>query len=338
MPKCGSQVVLCNLPVRFDTYIGCSHGCRYCFVQKKTSIQTIERGEGTESLRAFISGQRSTETKWCDWDIPLHWGGMSDPFQPIEKLKRYSYDCLKILAETKYPFVVSTKGALAADDEYLELLSKCNVVLQISMVCSKYDQLEKGAPTYEERLNMCRKIAPKVKRLIVRVQPYMLEVFDDVMKNIPRLADAGVYGVTFEGMKFYKSKPGMVKVGGDCCYPLPLLRSHFTRLREQCHKHGMKFFSGENRLRAMGDGMTCCGIDGLEGFKGNPYNICMMLNGKAPDPTEIMQQPGTADCFKSLNQTAGVGRRLKNTSFAGMMQKDLAEKKAYYKTTFGFDE
>ena len=31
----------------------------------------------------------------------------------------------------------------------------------------------------------------------------------------------------------------------------------------------MKFYSGENRLRAMGDSMTCCGIDGLEGFKGN---------------------------------------------------------------------
>ena len=27
--SCGSQVILCNLPVRFDTYVGCSHGCRY---------------------------------------------------------------------------------------------------------------------------------------------------------------------------------------------------------------------------------------------------------------------------------------------------------------------
>ena len=40
--KCGSQIILCNLPVRFDTYRGCSHGCRYCFAQKKNDIIRVE--------------------------------------------------------------------------------------------------------------------------------------------------------------------------------------------------------------------------------------------------------------------------------------------------------
>ncbi len=31
MPECGSQVILCDLPVRMDTYKGCSHNCKYCF-------------------------------------------------------------------------------------------------------------------------------------------------------------------------------------------------------------------------------------------------------------------------------------------------------------------
>ena len=26
---CGSQVVLCEYPIRLDTYEGCSHDCRY---------------------------------------------------------------------------------------------------------------------------------------------------------------------------------------------------------------------------------------------------------------------------------------------------------------------
>ena len=34
---------------------------------------------------------------------------------------------------------------------------------------------------------------------IVRIQPYMPEVFHDVMKNIPRIAEAGAYGVIVEG-------------------------------------------------------------------------------------------------------------------------------------------
>ena len=186
--KCGSQVILCNLPIRFDTYKGCSHGCRYCFAQKKRNIGKIERDETVEAMRSFIEGKRSRETAWCDWNIPIHWGGMSDPFQPIEKNIRASYECLKLLAETQYPFVVSTKGRLAADPEYLDLLARCNCVVQVSMVCSKYDQLEPGTLSYEERLQVARALAQRVQRVIVRIQPYMPEVFADVMKNIPRLA------------------------------------------------------------------------------------------------------------------------------------------------------
>ena len=112
--KCGTQVILCNLPVRFDTYKGCSHGCKYCFAQKKQNIAKIQRDETVEALRSFIEGKRGRETAWCDWNIPIHWGGMSDPFQPIEKNIRASYDCLKLLAETKYPFIAGRAVRVAA--------------------------------------------------------------------------------------------------------------------------------------------------------------------------------------------------------------------------------
>ena len=153
--KCGSQVILCNLPVRFDTYTGCSHACKYCFVQKKQNIARIQRGETVDALRSFIQGKRCRDTAWCDWNIPIHWGGMSDPFQPIEKNIKASYECLKLLAETKYPFVVSTKGRLVADPEYLELLARCNCVVQVSMVCSKYDPLEPGDTTLSGTAENC---------------------------------------------------------------------------------------------------------------------------------------------------------------------------------------
>ena len=333
--KCGSQVVLCNLPIRFDTYKGCSHGCKYCFAQKKANITKIQRDETVEALRSFIEGKRSRETAWCDWNIPIHWGGMSDPFQPIEKTIRASYECLKLLAETRYPFVVSTKGRLVAEEEYLSLLERCNCVVQVSMVCGQYDKLEPGTPTYEERLAIVRKLAERVQRVVVRIQPYMPEVFGDVMKNIPRLADAGVYGIVVEGMKFYKAKPGMVKVGGDSCYPLEIPRRDFESLKAQAHRNGMAFYAGENRLRMMGDAECCCGIDGLDGFKGNDYNLCMLLNGKTPQPTEKMKEVGTAGCFQSLNQVAGINRKLNRQSFYGIMQEQLIEKADYYRTIFG---
>lgn len=334
--KCGSQIVLCNLPIRFDTYVGCSHGCRYCFVQKKNGqLEAVKKGDTVESLKAFVQGKRSGETAWCDWNIPIHWGGMSDPFQPVEKKCGYSLECLKYLAETKYPFVVSTKGRLAASPEYLELLAECNCVVQISMVCSRYDQLEKGAPSYEERLEMLRTISPKVKRTIVRIQPFMHEVLQDVLKNLPRVKAAGAHGVVVEGMKFAKAKPGLVRVGGDCVYPIELLRADFEQIKAEAHRCGLVFYSGENRLRNMGDDMTCCGIEGLDGFKPNTYNLCMMINGKNTQPTERMKQVGTADAFKTLNQTAGSGQKISKQSLAGIMQNELAQKADYYRKIFG---
>lgn len=298
----------------------------------------IERDESVDGLRSFIEGKRGNETEWCDWNIPIHWGGMSDPFQPVEKQIRASYECLKLLAETKYPFVVSTKGRLVADPEYLDLLAQCNCVLQISMVCSKYDRLERGTPSYEERLAILKTVSARVQRTIVRIQPYMPEVFHDVMKNIPRIAEAGAYGVIVEGMKFFKAKPGMTKIGGDFCYPLPRLRHDFEAIKAECHRYGLKFYSGENRLRAMGDSMTCCGIDGLPGFRPNEYNLCMLMNGKNPEPTEKMKEVGTGGPFKTLNQSAGSGRKIAKQSFYGLMQEELAKKTDYHRKVFGLDE
>jgi DNA repair photolyase len=315
---CGTQIVLCDMPIHFDTYKGCSHACRYCFVKRNTDISKIERDNCIKQLKRFISGERTKETNWCDWNIPLHWGGVSDPFQPVERKYGISYQCLQLFAETGYPFIVSTKGKLLATDKYLSMLKKCNAVVQLSMVCSKYDIIEQGCPSYEERLVMARKIAPNCKRLIVRLQPYMTEVFRDVLENIPRLKEAGVYGVTIEGMKFVKKKAGLVKVGGDYCYPVDILEKHFIAIKKECHKHGLKFYSAENRLRVLGDHMTCCGIDGLEGFTGNSYNLSHMYNGGAK-ATQCMGCKGTASCFNSLKQKAGYSKFLKDKSLEDMM-------------------
>ena len=127
-------------------------------------------------------------------DIPIDWGGMSDPFQPVEKQIRASYECLKLLAETKYPFVVSTKGRLVADPEYLDLLAHAQLAVccKSSMVCSRDCdlRLERGDAQDSTRSgsSILKTVSARVQRTIVRIQPYMPEVFHDVMKNIPRIA------------------------------------------------------------------------------------------------------------------------------------------------------
>ncbi len=328
MPNCGSQIYLCDLPIRFDTYKGCSHACKYCFASTKRDLKDIKIMETPSMLLNFIKGKRNQETNWCDWNIPLHWGGLSDPFQPCEKIHRVSLECLKIFKETQYPFIVSTKGALVADDEYLDLLSECNCVVQISLVCDKYDILEKGCPSFEERLAIVDKISKRVKRVIIRVQPYMHEVFEDVYNNLERFKNAGAYGVIIEGMKFKKKKEGLIKIGGDFVYPYDIILNDFVKLKEKAHKLGLKIYAGENRIRKYGDSLTCCGIDELKGFKPNVFNLNHILNGDKTRPTEKMMKLKTGGPFASFNQSAIGSRETRGDSFCNQLAKTYKKSKS----------
>lgn len=187
------------------------------------------------------------------------------------------------------------------------------------MVCSKYDVLEEGAPKYSERLEMLRKLVSNCNRVIVRIQPYMTEVFEDVMQSIDEYAKIGIYGITIEGMKFVKPKQGLIKVGGDFVYKKHILIKDYESIKQKCHSFGLAFMCAENRLRTMGDSMTCCGCEGVEGFKVNKYNLEHLYNGEKVKATEKMKEVGTAGCFKAIYQSAGSSRFLETKSYKDIM-------------------
>ena len=214
-------------------------------------------------------------------------------------------------------------------------MEKCNCVVQISAVCNKYDQLEEGAPTFNERMEMIRKIAPRVKRVIVRVQPFMHEVFQDVYKNLDTFKEVGAYGFIVEGIKFKSKRKGLVKVGGDFVYPYQTIYNDFVKLKEKAHKIGLKIYAGENRLRKYGDSMTCCGIDGLEGFKGNSFNLAHILNGDLTKPTPAQNIKGKAKCFHALTQTTAKRHHYNKLSFAEAMLEYYDKRKENMHKVFG---
>lgn len=335
MPNCGSQCCICDLPIRFDNYVGCSHACEYCFVKRKNTLSDIQDGESVGSLLKFIQGERTKATNWCDWDIPIHWGGMSDPFQPVERHRRTSLKALKVFAETQYPFVVSSKGKILGEQEYLDVIKDCNGVVQISLVCESYDPLERGCPPFAERLKIAERVAKVAKRLIIRIQPYMREIFDEVYGNLEKFAEAGAYGVIVEGMKFLSNKKGLVKIGGDFTYPYEEIKGDLEIFRKRAHEVGLKFYSGENRTRELGDSLTCCGIDGLEGFKANDFNLNHLLHGERPCPTEAQSEVGTASCFTAIHQRTIVVNQLREQSFACAMLKEYKDNRPYIEKVIG---
>lgn len=325
MPKCGSQIILCDLPIRYDTYKGCSHACQYCFVNRKVDIRDIGLGEGVKALESFINGNRNAETNWCDWNIPLHWGGMSDPFQPAEKHYKRSLEALKVFAQTKYPFVVSTKNKLIAESPYIDLLKECECVVQFSAACQDYDQWERGASTFAERLEAAKKISALGKRVIIRVQPYLPKYLKQICDSLELFKNAGVYGVVVEAMKYQSKMPGTVKVNGDFCIPAKVLKQHYELLKSKCHQLGMVFYCGENRLRGMSDHLCCCGVDGL-GWRTNTANVAHYIYDRDSFVfTDKMCELGTTTVFQCLHQQSVYKNKRQTMTYKDCMLEEITE-------------
>jgi len=248
---------------------------------------------------------------------------MSDPLQPIERERRHALACLELLAAARYPYVLSTEAALAGVSPWLDALAASRAVVQVSLVSPQYNRLEPGAPSFAERLRLLRKLAPRVLRVIVRVQPYRPEVFRDVLATLPKYADAGVFGVVCEGWKWKgraDAPPSVVKVAGDWSYPVDVLDRDFARLRSACHRLRLRFYCGENRFRRLSDDRCCCGVDGLAGFRPNRANLNSLVFSRSIPYRRRMRDRGTAYCFKSVCQDPVSTLALPRLSFADAMQ------------------
>ena len=185
------------------------------------------------------------------------------------------------------------------------------------MACSAYDKLETGAPGYKKRLLAAKILSRRVKRLIVRVQPYFADKYKDILAEIPHYAESGAYGIICEGYHTKKKQKGLIK-DGKYCFSLDVLAPQFKAIKEKCHEYGLRFFCGEDRLRFLGDSLTCCGTEGLEDFKPNTFNIQHLAHG-ITEPTKQMQEIGTTRPFRSRKQSQAWELHIKDRSFEDMM-------------------
>lgn len=320
MISCGKQCLTCDFPVHMDTYRGCSHGCLYCATRKKYNIDNVQALPSEKSLRNFIDGKRTAETKWCDWNIPLHWGANSDPFQPCEEKLGVSLKCLRIFAESKYPFIVSTKNpVLLTKEPYLSVLSECNAVVQISMACARYDKLEPGAPRFEERLKAASVLAPRVRRVIARVQPFFPDALDDIVVELPRYHESGIHGIIAEAFISVNRQKGMVRENGTYNFPNSMLAPMFRILKEKAHEAGLEFTCSTGGLTWMSDNNICCGCANLDGFQANTFHLEHLACGDAMEPTAAMTGQPCPQPFKCIGQSQTWALHCKGHSFEELM-------------------
>jgi DNA repair photolyase len=134
---------------------------------------------------------------------PLHFGGMSDPFMPYEAISKTSLSVLDILSQFKYPTIISTKGKILREDNYIDKLSKGKFVIQVSFSTlndRKSKLLERNTILPSERLKVIKEISQYCK-VSARLQPVIPGNEAEIVDAISLLKDAGTYHISVEFLK-----------------------------------------------------------------------------------------------------------------------------------------
>lgn len=180
----GNEGEKCNYPTRIDTYgCGCSHDCSYCYAKSLLSFRGLWNPQAPSVAK--ISDVAKAIKKHRHEVVRL--GGMTDCFQPAEKVHRNTYKAIKMLNRYRAEYLIVTKSAMVA--EYADILDRDLAHIQIT-VTTLDDRLaatyEKASPP-SERLKAVLDLQAQGYDVQLRLSPFIPEYVD-----IDRLNAAGV--------------------------------------------------------------------------------------------------------------------------------------------------
>jgi DNA repair photolyase len=287
------QFAHCSLPLRLDSYRGCGFSCTYCFARARGGNVPEKRiipAFPSFLARAFEradDGSSSVIAQALRRRIPVHFGGMSDPFQPAEQRHRVTLEFLKALCNRKYPTIISTKGELAADLTYQSLLKgNPNTIIQVSLVSTSDDNaklIEPNATPPTRLLRLMERLSKAGLIVTCRLQPYLGGVVGKIGKYVDTVASAGAKQISIEHLKVPIEgvsnriieaarvsylKLGARRDGREYVLPASSKRDTLFEMQTECRRAGVYFGSADNDYQFLSDSWACCsGADLFPGFE-----------------------------------------------------------------------
>ena len=158
-----------GMPFRWtlNPYRGCTHGCHYCFARRYQSQLELGAGDDFSSVVlvktnfAEVLARELSKRPLGGRMVAL--GTATDPYQPIEGLRRITRRTLAVLIRHPTPVGLITKGTLAVrDTDLLAELSRrtrCTVTFSVPTVDEDaWRSLEPGTAHPLQRLRAVRRL------------------------------------------------------------------------------------------------------------------------------------------------------------------------------------
>ena len=176
-----------------NPYRGCEHGCIYCYARPAHAYVGLSPGLDFESRLFFKADAARLLAEALAHPSytprPIHIGGNTDPYQPIETRLKVTRGLLEVLERFHHPFTIITKSAsILRDCDILARMSErglAGVYVSVTTLDRKLARsMEPRASTPSRRLDALRRLSDLGVRTGVGFAPVIPGLNDHEMENI----------------------------------------------------------------------------------------------------------------------------------------------------------
>ena len=309
IPNLTQQFRHCGNAFRIDCYKGCDFSCEYCFANASNILgrkgwQTGDVEKLARFMKKVFEKDENGEYKYPSTNlsvecmrhrVPMHCGGLSDPFQSREWELGVTKRLLELSNEYNYPIMFSTKGIIPEDKkEYWDLLNPKLHAFQLSLISKNEDFIRKyegNTDRPENRIAFARALHKRGIWTGIRIQPCI--DINEALELVEEISGDVNY-ITVEHLKIDISNRAMqvlfkdqIESGDYSRISTMLLEMNTDKKIEDIKR--IKAISkcpigcGDNDLHRMSDSDCCCGVDTV----GPEFNNWIRYN-----QTYIAKHPG----------------------------------------------
>lgn len=190
-----------------NPYLGCEHGCVYCYARPSHSYLGLSPGLDFETQ--IFYKPNATSRLLAEWQKPAYQcqpitiGANTDPYQPTEKKLEITRNLLKLFLRHEHPVSLITKGGLMARDLDIlaELADKDLVSVAVSIPTINADLkriLEPRVPAASVRFRLIEKLTAIGVPVSLLLAPVIPVINDGEIENIlDRAAASGIQNASW---------------------------------------------------------------------------------------------------------------------------------------------